>query len=237
MQHYLLRSLENDIVHFDIDDHHHIRSVMRFSSGDEVIGIYDHTAYRIRLEISAKDVIGYRLETLQHALPSREIILIYGLPKADKWELVLQKATELGVTQIIPFESQKSLVKIDSKSAPAKYERWQRIIKEAVEQSERLSVPVLHPIRHQLQFDDVQGDIKLFAYERSTSPSLLDILRSSTGDVVMVVGPEAGWAPHEAAYFEKIGYTIVSLGTTILRSETAALYMLAATKLVGDSHD
>lgn len=237
MHHYLLSNLLNGVAQFHSEDHHHIRTVMRYVTGDEVIGVFQQTAYQIRLDVTPSTITGHVIRVVNHQSSSCEIILIYGLPKADKFELVLQKATELGVTQIIPYQAQKSLVKLDSKTETLKIERWKRIVKEAVEQSERLSVPVLHPIRHQLQFSDINADLKLFAYERSTSPALLSLLQQSHKTIVMAVGPEAGWTLEEAKYFESLGYTIVSLGDTILRSETAALYMVAAAKLAGDYHD
>lgn len=238
MQHYLVPSIENNLVQFAPDDVHHIVNVMRARSGDEVIVIHHHCAYLATLVVEGKHVHGTVVRIIRQAEKNRQVTLIYGLPKADKWEWVLQKATELGVNRIIPYQADKSVVHIDVKTEVTKHERWMKIVKEAVEQSERLTVPVIEPIRRSLAFSDIQAPIKLFAYERTTtSEPLHRSFGRPTDDLVLVVGPEAGWSTKEAAYFQANQFTTISLGDTILRSETAALYVLAIAKFLGETHD
>lgn len=235
MQHYVVTTIVNQAVTFASEDYHHIQNVMRFRSGDHVIAIHHSKRYEVELTIAGKSVLGKVVKELPSQQNKREITLIYGLPKAEKWELVLQKATELGVSRIIPFQSAKSLVDIAPGNESTKIERWQRIVKEAVEQSEQSLMPVIEPIRRTLKFADITASQKLFAYERSiSSKTFLEWLTPLSDSIVIVVGPEAGWSKEEADYFAALGYHWVTLGTTILRSETAALYMLAGIKLLGE---
>jgi len=236
MQHYLVPSIQDQVIQFYPDDVHHILHVMRATTGEEIVAIYQGTAYLAHLVIEGKEVYAKVQRVLRQALPRRSVTLIYGLPKAEKWEWVIQKATELGVTCIIPYIADKSLVKIDEKSEAIKRERWMKIVKEAVEQSERLTVPVIEPIRRTLDFTDIHAPTKLFAFERTSAAApLTQLLGQPTDDIVFVVGPEAGWSAKEVAYFQSHHFTTISLGESILRSETAALYVLALAKFLGES--
>lgn len=238
MQHYLVNSITNHHAQFSSSDEHHIRHVMRYKTGDPVIVIFDNQRFEAEMIVTNEQLSARIVSTLESPVKQHTVTLIYGLPRSEKWELVLQKATELGVDRVIPFQSSKSLVRIDRSSEPSKQERWAKIVKEAVEQCERSTIPVIEPIRRSLDFDDVQADLKLFALERTPiTRTLAQRLSTIPSSVVVVVGPEAGWTKQEADYFASKGYQLTSLGNDILRSETAALYMLAAIKLLGETND
>ena len=122
----------------DKDDQHHIINVMRMNNNDEIICVFEEKQYLCSISISNKNVetsIIKELETNNEL--NTNITLIYGMPKSEKFELVLQKACELGVSKVVPFMSSKSIVKLDDNKIDKKIERWEKIVKEACEQSRR----------------------------------------------------------------------------------------------------
>ena len=144
MQHYFVDKKQENLIFFGNDDAHHILNVMRLKNNDKVICIYDGIKYLCELLVENKVVKANILEEIEdNSILPIKVTLFYSMPKGEKFELVLQKATELGVTEIIPVMTRKCIVSIDSKKLPNKMERWNKILKEASEQSKRLDIPVV----------------------------------------------------------------------------------------------
>ncbi|UTE76391.1 16S rRNA (uracil(1498)-N(3))-methyltransferase [Rossellomorea sp. KS-H15a] len=241
MQRYFIEDLyrENDPIMITGDDYHHIVRVMRMKEQDEVFVVFKDQASAItRIETITSDSVKLSIvqwETSTKELPIK-VTIASGLPKGDKLELIFQKGTELGATQFIPFNADRSIVKWDEKKAKKKTERWEKIVKEAAEQSHRLLVPdVSAPVSmKQLIQIGSQFDYKLVAYEeeaRAGEKGNLSKMLSSIGNgqsVLVVFGPEGGLSEKEIELLKSGGFLTCGLGPRILRTETAPLYVLSA---------
>ena len=162
------------------------------------------------------------------------IHLLQGLPKKEKLEWILQKVTELGVYSIVPFESEKSITLEQRDARQKKSHRWQRVATKAVQQCRRARIPQVYPplaFSHALEL--FQGcDLRLLLWEREADRGLRAILTplgQKPRNVALVVGPEGGFSSRELYVARRKGYTPISLGQRILRTETAAI---AATAIV-----
>ncbi|MGL4522223.1 MAG: RsmE family RNA methyltransferase, partial [Bacilli bacterium] len=164
------------------------------------------------------------------------VSIVHGLSKGDKWELVLQKGTELGGVQFIPYKAKRSVVKWDDKKGQSKVQRWEKIVKEASEQSHRVSIPtVCSPVTlKELLAQTSTYDIKLIAYEESAKSGEHTQLYQSLSKaqpgarIVAIFGPEGGLCETEVTELVANGWLRCGLGPRILRTETAPLYFLSA---------
>ena len=160
-----------------------------------------------------------------------EVTLIMSLIRAERFELVLQKAAELGCARVIPLQTRYCVARLPKEKAGKKLERWNAIAAEACEQSRRLTrMPVLAPLTLG-QLDEARSDLNLIAYERADhhAQRLSSALRhTSFASVSVMIGCEGGFAPEEVEQSMQTGFACVSLGPRILRAETAAIAMLAA---------
>ena len=220
------------------DDGKHIAKVMRMEAGDRVIAVDDSQAYIAEITQIMTD--GATVKKIEGSIPSNEmqvkVTIACGLPKGDKLDLIVQKGTELGVSSIIPFEAERSIVKWDLKKGDKKVERLRKIAKEAAEQCHRTIIPdILAPMSFkQLLQESRNYDICFFADEedaKGTDPNriadrLKNVYHKQT--VFVVFGPEGGLSRKEAEIMTSAGFLSVSLGPRILRTETAPLYFLSA---------
>lgn len=205
----------------------YLSRVMRLEPGDRFVALDgEGGAWEAALSSPAEARRGALVPMHEPAVPVR---LIQALPKGDKLEWILQKATELGVSRITPLATRHAVVKIEPGKIDAKLARWKAIAQEAAEQCERGRVPSIDPpaLLSKLGWPD-DAFVGVLA-ERRDAPSLLRALPPAPppGGVVVLVGPEGGWAPEEIAALEAKGARPVSLGPRILRTETAALAALA----------
>lgn len=226
-------------VNINGDDYHHIVNVMRMKPGDEVICNHpDGDAYQCSIDkISDRNIQLLILDKLKNQveLPVN-VTLIQGLPKGDKLEWIVQKATELGVQTIIPLECKRSIVKWDHKKSLKKSQRLQRIAKEASEQSHRTLQPAIETpySLKQLISADQLFDHKFVAYEETTrrvkTKKLNHYLEQiKPGESIgVVIGPEGGLTEPEIAQLVQSGFQPIRLGPRILRAETAPLYLMSA---------
>lgn len=167
-----------------------------------------------RVEFALGDAI------LSNALPRVTILL--SVFKFDRMEWAIEKCTELGVARIVPVISQRTEKHLAS-AAPKRFERWQRIASQASEQSRRPSVPeFVAPIRLKNALD-MDGNTRIVLSESEKEIMLKDLFDARAADVLLAFGPEGGWAPEELKSFVACGWKPASLGTTILRAETAAI--------------
>lgn len=164
---------------------------------------------------------------------SLEIILLQALPEKERMELIIQKATELGVSTLVPFKSQKSISLEERESKQKKAHRWQEIAVKAVQQSRRAKVPRIEKycsFGEALEYCRKKG-FKMLLYEKE-GESLRKVLKTySTSNplsekIYIMVGPEGGFAEEEVKWAEKKGFTTVKLGQRILRTETAAITLI-----------
>lgn len=158
-----------------------------------------------------------------------EVTLFYALPKGDKLEFVLQKATELGVSHIVLVESENSVVKFSQDKKKDKLERYEKIIKSAAMQSKQNRIPTISgplPFKKCLE---MSFDLRLLAHEKATLPfaTVLSEGLNSSRSVALFVGPEGGFSAAEVKNAQEANYNIISFGQSVLRSETAVIYGLS----------
>ncbi|TFD92337.1 16S rRNA (uracil(1498)-N(3))-methyltransferase [Jeotgalibacillus sp. R-1-5s-1] len=221
------------------DDARHMTRVMRMKAGDSFIAVFkDQTAYRSVITDSGEtDVEAIAEEKLDQTpeLPIH-VTIAQGLPKGDKLELVIQKATELGFSRMIPFKADRSIVKWDDKKGQKKTDRWQKIAREAAEQSHRTVIPdIATPVSfHDLVESFSNYDAVITAYEeqaksgeKSNFSSVLSRLPEGS-KLLVIVGPEGGLSEKEIDILEQHQAVSCGFGPRILRTETAPLYALAA---------
>ncbi|PAE21870.1 16S rRNA (uracil(1498)-N(3))-methyltransferase [Robertmurraya siralis] len=247
MQRYFVRNFEDNRFYISDDDRHHIVKVMRLQVDDEIYCVTKGKSALCRIEeITDQQVVAkvVKWEEASVEMPI-QVTIASGLPKGDKLEWIIQKGTELGAAKFIPFTASRSIVKWDEKKAFKKVERWNRIAKEAAEQSHRHIRPEVHqPISLKKLVELSENyDYKLVAYEESAKQGEASVFSSvlkemKAGQSILIIfGPEGGLTEEEIALLNDAGFLSCSLGPRILRTETAPLYALAAvsfqTELMG----
>lgn len=242
MQRYFIHptQIQNDSIVLEAGDAHHIKNVMRQKIGDRLLcvlapnQVFETEILALTDKTVETKIICERTEN--HELPVN-ITIAQGLPKGEKLEWVLQKGTELGMHRYIPLQMERSIVKIDQNKIEKRMLRWQKIIKEAAEQSQRNIIPEISSVQtiRTLIIDSVQYTHKLIAYEESAKKNeykknIRNILCNipAGAHILMVFGPEGGISISEIEMCMQAGFIPCALGPRILRTETAPLYFLSA---------
>ncbi len=217
-------------------DVNHIRNVLRMRPGEElsVSNGVDGREYRCHITDITEDTVRCELRFIKEEgveLPSR-IYLLQGLPKADKMELIIQKAVELGVYQIVPVAAHRSVVRLDERKAAAKVSRWQAIAEAAAKQSRRGVVPRVQQV---MGLDQALAHVrdlpvKLIPYELAEdmgkTREVLGKLEPGQ-DIAVLIGPEGGFEGKEVESAVAAGAIPITLGRRILRTETAGMTVLS----------
>ncbi len=217
-------------------DYNHIKNVLRMRPGEEIAvsnGI-DGREYRCGIEEYTEREVVCTLRFIKEEgveLPAK-LYLFQGLPKADKMELIIQKAVELGVYEVIPVAAKRCVVKLDDKKAAAKVSRWQGIAEAAAKQSRRGVIPAVHDVMDMREaIGYARGmDVKLIPYELAEDKRRTkEVVESvAAGESVAVfIGPEGGFEESEIQAALAAGIEPVTLGRRILRTETAGLTVLS----------
>lgn len=222
-------------IHITGSDVNHISNVLRMKTGEE-LWVSDGSKYEYRCTIESFEPdevllhIVYSQEP-EYELPCR-IYLFQGLPKADKMELIIQKAVELGAYEIIPVETKRCVVKLDGRKSAKKTARWQQIAESAAKQSKRMLIPNVHEVltfREALKYAESM-DVRLVPYElargmQETKEILAGIEPGQS--VGIFIGPEGGFEEKEIEAAIEGGAKPITLGRRILRTETAGLAILS----------
>lgn len=217
-------------------DVNHIKNVLRLKIGEEIAvknGV-DGKEYRCGIEEFTKNSVICTLRFIREEgveLPSK-IYLFQGIPKADKMELIIQKAVELGAFEIIPVAVKRCVVKLDEKKAAAKVTRWQGIAEAAAKQCKRGIVPlVTEPMSMKEAVAYASNmDVKLIPYELAEdmghTKKIIEAVQPGES-VAVFIGPEGGFEESEVAEALAAQIVPVTLGKRILRTETAGLTVLS----------
>lgn len=241
MQRYFLSKshFKDNYVMIDGEDAKHITKVMRMTPDSQIICCDNEGACYVCIltETGPDNVQAVIHEQLENSaeLPVH-VSIAHGLPKGDKFELVIQKGTELGAASFLPFQAERSIVKWDKKKEKKRLERWNKISKEASEQSHRQFIPHVSGVQSVSELISRFSSYShvLIAYEaeaaRDEKSRFHSVLSSmEKGDsLLMVTGPEGGFSDREVALMTEAGAVACAFGPRILRSETAPLYGLAA---------
>ncbi len=217
-------------------DVNHIKNVLRMKIGEElsVSNGVDGKEYRGIIEEFTEDAVVCTLAFVKEdgvELPSK-VYLYQGLPKADKMELIIQKAVELGIYEIIPVSTKRAVVKLDEKKSKSKLSRWQAISEAAAKQSKRAIIPnvaEVHSFKEALK-DCQKAEIKVIPYELAEgmdkTKEIISGLKPGQ-DVAIFIGPEGGFDDGEIEAAVEAGIIPVTLGKRILRTETAGFTILS----------
>ncbi len=212
------------------DDYNHIKNVLRMGVGDRFLVSCEGISSLCELESFDLNTITAKIieENYQNTNLPVKIYLFQGLPKSDKMELIIQKAVELGVEKILPVEMKNCVVKLDGKKKAQKQTRWQAISESAAKQSKRSVIPEVCEV---LSYGDAMKlastlDLMLVPYENkegmAATKEALSLIKSGM-TVGILIGPEGGFDGSEIEAAKNIGGKIISLGSRILRTETAAI--------------
>ena len=217
------------------EEAHHLRTVLRGKVG-QVVGLFDGCGHTAEAEVVALDRHTARVRVVQAAEEARsglELVLLQGVPREQKMDLVVQKATELGVSRILPVRADHAVMQVRDDNGESKRERWQRIALNAAKQCGAAWLPEIGPAR---ALEDwlahLGGAVTLLhcSLEADASPlrETLHGLRASPPRALgVLVGPEGDFSARERALARNAGARPVSFGTRVLRSETAALFALS----------
>jgi 16S rRNA (uracil1498-N3)-methyltransferase len=222
-------SFEGDLVRLSREQAHQVRQVLRLGPGDTVVVLDDRgTEYKLTLTaVGQKETVG-RVTSKRDATgePKAQLTLFQSLLIREKFEWVLQKATEIGVAQIVPVLTARGLVRT-KQIEENRLDRWRRIVTEAAEQAHRGRIPGIEPV---IPFDDVfsrfVGFDRFLIAAPSETVSLHEALHGMgrpDPSIALLIGPEGGFTDEEVAMAQAKGAMAVGLGPRILRTETAAV--------------
>ncbi len=217
-------------------DYNHIRNVLRMKAGDTV-SVSDGESdkeYRCHIEGFSEEKVHLKLDFIKEAeleLPVK-VTLFQGLPKSGKMDYIIEKCTELGVVKVVPVRTERSLTVLTGEKAEKKTLHWQGKAEAAAKQSRRTLIPgISMPLSFKEAVEECGGyDYKIIPYELSKDFNKTRELLSgipSGSKVAVFIGPEGGFSEDEIDLAVSQGFTPVTLGKRILRTETAALVVLS----------
>lgn len=231
------KQIEGDKAKIIGEDVNHIANVLRLKKKDKIIlcNKDEGCSYETEIVEVSKESITCNIvsRTLENVESNVNVDIYQGLPKMDKMEYIIQKATELGVKNIYPVTMARSIVKLDDKTALKKVDRWNKIAEVAAKQSKRDFIP---NIKNVINIENIcqnaeKYDIILIAYENEKANSLKTELKRLKGidnlKIGVIVGPEGGFSEKEVQKLVSLGAKCVTLGERILRTETASLVLLS----------
>ena len=228
MQRYF-KDTNQDIFELSQDDSYHITKVMRNSIGDLVEVVIDKKLYICEIiEMNNLVTVRKKEEVETDSELECSVTIAQSLVKEQKMDLILQKSCELGVSEIIPINTTRSIVKLDKKETK-KIERWNKILKEASEQSKRVVIPKVNSILDVKELAKLDYDIKILCTVNELSTSIKRVLSNDLkgAKIILVIGPEGGFTDAEEKILIENGYISTSFGNRVLRTETASLYALS----------
>jgi 16S rRNA (uracil1498-N3)-methyltransferase len=204
----------------------HLSRVLRAKVGQEFDIASGEEVRRGRITRIESDRVEFELAELIPVANPPQITLVLSIFKFDRMEWAIEKCTELGVARIVPVIARRTESHL-ADAAAKRSERWQRIARQAAEQSRRTSPPeVSQPIKLKDALG-LAGNTRILLSESEKDLRLKDALQSATTDVILALGPEGGWTDSELDHFRDAGWVSASLGDTVLRAETAAIAAVA----------
>lgn len=237
MHRFKITELGENVFWLRETERDHLVRVLRLAPGDEIIG-FDNTGteyYATIIKIEDKSVTCRILEESHPEVEAKtNVYLVAGLAKGEKMEWVIQKGTELGMSGLIPLRAKRSVMQLEGRKAIERVERWQKIAGEAAKQSHRVQEPQVFAVSNWSEVQKVlpQETQWLIPYEEEKTQGMQTVLNSLDPSlpIALIIGPEGGFDSLEIVWAqENLGAKSVSLGSRILRAETAAIAALAIT--------
>jgi 16S rRNA (uracil1498-N3)-methyltransferase len=206
----------------------HLSRVLRARIGQEFDITAGNEVRRGRVTVVAPDRVEFELGDEIPASVAVRVTLALSIFKFDRMEWAIEKCTELGVARIVPAIARRTETHLAA-AAAKRVDRWRRIALQAAEQCRRVSVPEISQPLKLREAAALPGGVRILLSETEPEVMLKDVLRSHSrnADVVLALGPEGGWTNEELKLFQEAGWISASLGSTILRAETAAIASLA----------
>lgn len=226
-----LRSTESEVC-LTAEDARHAVTVLRLKPGQRIEIIRDALLWEAEITSAVlPDVRAVILSELPSAEPSLAVTLYQGIPKSDKMDLIVQKATELGVSRIVPVIMSRCVAKPDRKDISHKLDRWQKIIREAAKQSGRCVIPIIsEPVSLRQLGEQQLPECCIVPWEEASGfgPRAFSLSHPSIRSLGILIGPEGGIENDEITFLRSLGFIPVTLGKRILRTETAGMAAVSA---------
>lgn len=225
MQRYFVKKKNNDNFTLTNNDIHHIKKVMRCKNNDKIEVVYEKKVYLCNIDNIDSLTLSIIDSYEEDRESSIELNVAVALVQEQKFDLILQKLTELGVSSIIPLKTDRSIVKIDSSKEEKKLTRWENICKEASEQCHRTTIPHIEKIVTMKEMLSNKKQLNLICSLNDKTKPLQEYLKKDIKDILFVIGPEGGFTSKEEEFLMANGFECTTLGKRVLRVETAAIYV------------
>ena len=235
MQQYFGISKKDNNLYLNKDELNHIKNVMRMKENDEVIIVYEGKSYICSLN---SDLLSAKIkEVFKESENDNNLTVFVPLLIDEKMSFILQHGTELGVSKFIVVEYDHCKYKLPKKDYEKKITRWNKIIKEASEQSYRLSKPVLDTIISSKNIESIANVNIMCSLDKTNVKSICKVLtvNNCNDTISLVFGPEGGLSKNEEDILEAKGFIKTSLGDTVLRTETVPLMIASILKYLKES--
>ena len=225
MQRYFVKEKNKENFILENSDIHHIKKVMRCKNNDKIEIVYDKKVFICNID----EIETMKLSIIDSYEEDREsnvnLTVAVSLVQEQKFDLILQKLTELGVNTIIPLKTERSIVKIDKQKEEKKKTRWESICKESSEQSHRVTIPKIEKIINMNELLNYKKQQNLICSLNDKTQPLEEYLNKDTKEILFVIGPEGGFSNKEENFLIQNGFLPTTLGKRVLRVETAAIYV------------
>jgi 16S rRNA (uracil1498-N3)-methyltransferase len=226
---FFVQAVRNGRAEISGDEAHHLSRVLRVETGQKFEISDNQKVYLAEVESARKDLVSFAiLELIEPVAAAVRTSLLASLIKFEHFEWIIEKTTELGVETVVPVEAERSEKGLAT-AVQKRIARWNRIAREASEQSRRAKLPVIgSPVDLVLALES-SAEYRYVLEEAGERPilSVIPETRSASDRVALLIGPEGGWTDRERAEIAAAGWTAVSLGPQILRAETAAIAALS----------
>ena len=224
MQRYFAIDKCNELLVLNEGDYHHIFNVLRLTKNDKIEVVFDGFLYCCNAEII--NSVGFQYISSRKLVDNQyNLTFLLATSKSDKLELVIQKVTEICAASYVVYNSKRSVSIWTKEKFENKKVRFEKIIKEACEQSKQHTIPTIKFIKSISELDISIYDLKLIAYEKENVKNLIkETILKDAKNILVVIGPEGGFDEKEVDDFISKGFISVSLGNSILRCETAPIY-------------
>lgn len=234
MQQYFSNKKENNTLYLNDADLNHIKNVMRMKENDEVLVVHNNTSFVCSLN---KDLLSAEIKSIYKENQEREIIAYIPIVQEEKMSFVIEKGTEMGVTKFIPVEFERCKFKLKNEQKEKKLIRWNKIAKEASEQSHRVIKATVLDI---IKLDDIildTGVNLVCSLDKENVKHISEVLNKENicDTINLIYGPEGGISRDEEDLLVKKGFIKTSLGNNVLRTETVLIFLTSVIEYLGGS--
>lgn len=235
MQQYFSKKRKDNTLYLNDSDLNHIKNVMRMKENDKIIIVYEESSYICSLN---KDLLSANIEETFKNEENIPKFLVYApLLQEEKMSYILKHGTELGITDFVVVEYERCKYKLPKKDHEKKLIRWNKIIKEAAEQSYRINKPSLEKIINVKDIEGTQSVNIMCSLDKNDVKKICKVLttKNCNDTISLVFGPEGGLSKNEEDVLSEKGFTKTSLGESVLRTETVPLMIASILKYLRDS--